>query len=388
MDFTFSEEQEMFRDTIKEFAQEQVLPLAETLDREERPPLEIVKKLAQLEMLGIPFPEKYGGMNMGAVTYALMIEELAKVCASTASTVGISVGVGMMAIYLAGTEEQKSKYLPRLLKNGGLAAFALTESDAGSDAASLKTTAVQDGDSYVLNGSKVWITSADVAEVTTVFALTTPGVGPKGISGFLVDKGTPGFTVGWRDKKMGMRGVSTCGIYLDNCRVPSSNLLGGEVGKGYSAALKALDFGRISVAASCLGLAQGSVEASVAFARDRQQFGGPVGLKGAIQGYIADMAAQVEALRYLVYHTAWLADAGKEYSWEASTAKLFGSQVAVFCANKSLQIHGGMGYMKRFPIERVYRDARVLPIWEGTNEIQRFLIASKLFKEAGLKIAP
>lgn len=388
MDFTFTEEQEMFRDMIRDFAQKEVLPLAETLDREERPPLEIVKKAAQLDMLGIPFPEKYGGVGMGAITYAVMIEELAKVCASTASTIGISMGVGMMALFLDGTEEQRLKYLPGLIKKGGLAAFALTESDSGSDAGAMKATAVRDGDSYVLNGSKVWITNADVADLTIVFAATTPGVGPKGISAFLVEKGTPGFSVGWRDKKLGMRGVSTCGIFLDACRVPAANLLGGKEGTGFATAMKALDFGRLSVAASCLGLSQGCVEASVAFARDRQQFGGPIAMKGAIQACVAEMAAQTEALRYLVYHTAWLAETGKDFGWEASTAKLVGGQVATFCANKAVQVHGGMGYMKRFPIERIYRDARVLPIWEGTSEIQRFLIASKLFKEAGVKIVP
>jgi alkylation response protein AidB-like acyl-CoA dehydrogenase len=388
MDFAFSEEQEMFRDMVRDFAQKEVLPLAETLDREERPPLETVRKAAALDMLGIPFPEKYGGMDMGAVTYTILIEELAKVCASTASTIGISVGVGMMAIYLAGTEEQKQRFLPRLISEGGLAAFALTEPDAGSDAASIRTTAVKDGDAYVLNGSKIWITNADVAQVMTVFAVTDPAAGAKGISAFLVEQGTPGMTIGWRDKKMGMRGVSTCAVFFDNCRVPAANLLGGREGAGFGAALKTLDFGRMSVAASCLGLAQGCVEASVAFARDRQQFGGPIAMKGAIQAFIADMATQVESLRYLVYHTAWLVDSGKEYGWEASTAKLWGSQVATFCANKAVQVHGGMGYMKRFPIERIYRDAKILPIWEGTSEIQRFLIASKLFKEAGVKIAP
>lgn len=388
MDFTFSEEQEMFRDMVRDFAQKEVLPLAETLDREERPPLETVKKAAGLDMLGIPFPERYGGMDMGAVTYTILVEELAKVCASTASTIGISVGVGMMTIYLSGTEEQKKHYLPPLIKNGGLAAFALTEPDAGSDAGSIRATARRDGDDYVLNGSKVWCTSADVADVTTVFAVTDPAAGTRGISAFLVDKGNPGFKIGWRDKKMGMRGVSTCGVFLDDCRVPASSLLGGKEGAGFPAALKALDFGRLSVAASCLGLAQGCLEASVVFARDRQQFGGPIAMKGAVQAFIAEMATQVESLRYLVYHTAWLVDAGKQYSWEASTAKLWGSQVATWCANKAVQVHGGMGYMKRFPIERIYRDAKILPIWEGTSEIQRFLIASKLFKDAGVKIVP
>lgn len=388
MDFTFTDEQEMFRDMIRNFAQKEVLPLAETLDREERPPLEIVKKAAELDLLGIPFPEKYGGVNMGVITYVIMLEELAKVCASTASTIGISVGVAMNAIYLGGTEEQRQRYLPALIKNGGLAAFALTEPDAGSDASAIRTVAIKDGDSYILNGSKNWITNADVAEVTVVFASTRPEAGAAGISAFLVEKGTPGFNIGWRDKKMGMRGVSTCSIFLDGCRVPVANLLGGQEGQGYPLALQALALGRLSVAATCLGLAQGCLEASVAFARDRQQFGGPIALKGIIQAYVADMAAQIESLRYLVYHTAWLADTGKPYTWESSVAKLWGSQVATFCANKTVQIHGGMGYMKRFPIERIYRDARVLPIWEGTSEIQRFVIASKLFKEAGVKISP
>jgi butyryl-CoA dehydrogenase len=388
MDFTFSEEQTMFRDMVRDFAQNEVLPLAETLDREERPPLETLKKAAQLDMLGIPFPEKYGGMDMGAITFAIMIEELAKVCASTASTIGIDVGVGMMAIFLGGTEDQKKRYLPNLIKTGRPAAFSLTEPDAGSDVAAISTSAVKDGDAYVLNGAKIWATNADIADVTTVFAVTSPGVGAKGISAFLVDKGTPGFTIGWRDKKMGMRGVSTCAIFLDNCRVPAANLLGGEEGKGFGLAMKTLDYGRVSVAATCLGLSQWCVDASVAFARDRQQFGGPIAMKGAIQAMIADMATQVESLRYLVYHTAWLVDAGKEFSWEASTAKLWGSQVATFCSNKALQVHGGMGYMKRFPMERVYRDAKILPIWEGTSEIQRFLIASKLLREAGVKIVP
>jgi butyryl-CoA dehydrogenase len=388
MDFTFSEEQTMFRDMVRDFAQNEVLPLAETLDREERPPLETLKKAAQLDMLGIPFPEEYGGMDMGAITFAIMIEELAKVCASTASTIGIDVGVGMMAIFLGGTEEQKKKYLPNLIKSGRPAAFSLTEPDAGSDVSSISTSAVKDGESYVLNGAKIWATNADIADVTTVFAVTSPGAGAKGISAFLVEKGTPGLAIGWRDKKMGMRGVSTCAIFLDNCRVPAANLLGGEEGKGFGLAMKTLDYGRVSVAATCLGLSQWCVDASVAFARDRVQFGGPIAMKGAVQAMIADMAAQVESLRYLVYHTAWLVDSGKEFGWEASTAKLWGSQVATFCSNRALQVHGGMGYMKRFPMERVYRDAKILPIWEGTSEIQRFLIASKLLREAGVKIVP
>ncbi len=388
MDFTFTEEQEMFREMVRDFAQKEVLPLAETLDREERPPLETLKKAARLDLFGILFPEKYGGVDAGIITYCIMMEELGKVCSATAGTIGVDVGVGAMAIYLDGTEEQKQKYLMPLAKGEKLAAFALTEPNAGSDAASITTSAVRDGDHYVLNGSKTWITNGDIADFIITFAVTSKGSGARGISAFIVEKDFPGFKVGWREKKMGLRGTSTCQLFYDDCCVPTANLLGGRPGLGFLTAMRTLDFGRLSIGASCLGGAQAALKASIEFASQRQQFGGPIANKQAIQFLIADMATEIESLRHMVYHAAWLAEMGKKYSREAAMCKLWGSQVLVRAVNKAVQVHGGMGYMKRFPIERYYRDARITEIFEGTNEIQRFVIASDLFKEVGVRLMP
>jgi alkylation response protein AidB-like acyl-CoA dehydrogenase len=292
-----------------------------------------------------------------------------------------------MAIYLDGTEEQKQKYLVPLAKGEKIAAFALTEPNAGSDAAAIQTRAVRDGDYFVLNGSKLWITNGDIADVITVFAVTDPALGARGgVTAFIVEKDYPGFKVGTKEEKLGIRGSSTCELFFDDCRVPKENVLG-QFGAGFITALKTLDIGRAGLGAGCLGGSQAALEMSVDFAKSRRQFGAPIAQKQAIQWMIADMATEIEALRSLVYRTAWLIDSGQRHSREAAMCKLFGSEVLHRCVNKCLQIHGGMGYMKKYPVERMYRDARITEIFEGTNEVQRLVIATDIFRQAGLRIS-
>jgi alkylation response protein AidB-like acyl-CoA dehydrogenase len=357
-----------------------------------------------MELMGLPFPPEYGGAGLDMVSYCLFLEELGKACLATAATISVHASVASMCIYLSGTEEQKKKYLTPLAKGEKIGAFALTEPDAGSDAAAIATTAVRDGDSYLLNGSKAWIMNGDIAGTFVVFAKTDPDAGAKGITGFIVEKDTPGFKVGHRETKTGIRGVSTNQLFFTDCCVPAENMLGGVEGKGFAAAMKTLDCGRIGIAAICLGAAEDALARSVRFAKTREQFGGPVALKGAIQGYIADMATDVEAMRALVYSTAWMADQelarsrspersegaakGQPITKAASMAKLYASETAFRVINKAVQVHGGSGYVEDYPIERIYRDIRVTRIFEGTNEIQRFIIASHIFGEEGLKLTP
>lgn len=390
MDFALTEEEQMFQGLFRDFAQNEVAPLADAIDREERPPLETLQKAAEMEFMGLPFLEEYGGAGVGILGYCLLVEELAKVCLATACCVAIHTSSGAMVINLNGTEEQKKKYLVPLAKGKRIGAFGLTEPAAGSDIAQIQTTAVKEDGLYLLNGTKIYVANGDIAEIFTVFARTEREAGSDGITGFIIEKGFPGFKVGRTERTMGIRGCSVAQLFFDDCQVPMENVLGGEegLGKGADAALRTQDFSRLSMAATCLGAAEGAMEASVRFAKDREQFGVPIAKKQAISSMVADMATEIEALRYLIYRTAWAAEEGQKYATLSAMCKLFGSEVACRVANKAVQLHGGAGYIRDLPVERMYRDARVTRILEGTDEIQRFIIASEIFLEEDLQLEP
>jgi len=388
MDFTFPKEYELFRRMVREFAENEVRPLAAKIDREHRVPFETIQKAAKLGLMGVPFPQKYGGMGGGETGYCILMEELGRVCTSTATVIGAHTGIGAMAIYLDGTEEQKQKYLRPLAQGEKIAAFALTEAQAGSDAAAIKTTAVRDGDYYVLNGSKVFITNGDIADIITVMAVTDPSLGARGgVTAFIVEKGFPGFKIGTLENKMGIRGSSTAELIFEDCRVPAENVLG-QFGAGFITFMKSLDVGRASLGAGCLGGAQAALEVAMKWSKAREQFGMPIAQKQSVHFMIADMATEIEALRSLVYRTAWLIDTGRPHVKEAAMCKLYGSEVASRCINRALQIMGGMGYSRDYWVERGFRDARIAEIFEGTNEIQRIVIASNLFRPEGVRIVP
>lgn len=387
MDFALNEEQRMFQKMFRDFVTNEVAPLAEETDQEEKPPLGLLPKVALQGFLGALLPEEFGGVALDAISYCLLLEELARACTSTAMTISVHNGLVGKTILENGTDEQRGKYLEPMAFGEKIGSFALTEPAAGSDATALETRASRDGEDYILNGCKTWASNGEIADIFLVFAVSDPEAGAKGISAFIVEKDTPGFKVGYREKTMGLRGLTCNALYFDDCRVPAENLLGGE-GQGFKIAMKALDFSRLSLSAICLGAAQAAVQAGVQFAIEHEEFGGPIALKQAIQNFIADTAAEVEALRYLVYHTAWLADKGEPYTRDASIAKLIGAEVTMRAADKMLQVHGGFGYMKEYAIERMYRDFRALRIMEGTSEIQRFVIARDIFKEKGLAIKP
>jgi butyryl-CoA dehydrogenase len=387
MDFTFNEEQRMFQKMFRDFVTNEVAPLAEEIDHEEKPPLDLLPKAAMQGFLGALLPEEFEGVALDAISYCLLLEELARACMSTAMTISVHNGLVGRTILENGSDEQRSKYLEPMASGEKMGSFCLTEPAAGSDITALETTASRDADDYVLNGCKFWASNGEIADIFLVFAVTDPGAGPTGISAFIVEKGVPGFKVGYREKTLGLRGLTCNTLYFDDCRVPADHLLGQE-GEGFRIATQALDFSRLSLSALCLGGAEAALDAGVQFAIEREQFGGPIALKQAIQNFIADSAAEIEALRYLVYHTAWLADHGEPYSRDASMAKLMGSEAAMRIANKMLQVHGGFGYMKEYAIERMYRDFRALRIMEGTSEMQRFAIARDILKEKGMEIKP
>ncbi|MFQ6015137.1 MAG: acyl-CoA dehydrogenase family protein [Anaerolineae bacterium] len=388
MDFSLTEEQQMFRDLFREFAQNEVAPLADRLDREERPPTETLAKAAEMELLGLPFPPQYGGAGLDTLSYCFLMEELGKVCLSTAATIGFHTAAGCMALYLGGNEEQKERFLTPAAKGEKIVAFALSEPDSGADMTSVRTTAMGEGDQYILAGAKGWVINGDMADLFVVFARTGDGEEPDGLSAFVVEKGLPGLEVGPPLKTMGVRGLSKGNVYLDECQVPKDCLLGGKEGAALETVRKTFDFSRLSMAATCLGVAQSALEAAVEFASTRVQFGAPIAHKGAIQAYVAEMATEVEALRHFVYYTAWTVDQGKPYSRLAAMCKLQASEAASRVVNKAVQIHGGSGYVKDYPMERVYRDTRITRIMPGLNELQKFLIAADIFGEKGLTLSP
>lgn len=388
MDFTFSKEHQLLRKMIREFARREVAPRAAQTDEDERVDWQVIREAARLGLFGLPFPQQYGGAGAGEIGYCILAEEIARWCSSTMTTIGAHIGIGTMAIYLDGTSEQREHFLPALCRGEKLAAFALTEPQAGSDAAAIRTRAVRDGDHFILNGSKIWITNGAIADVFSVFAVTDPALGARGgVSAIIVEKGTPGLRVGTIDEKMGIRGSSTAEIIFEDCRVPAANVLG-QYGAGFITALKTLDIGRVTIGAAGLGGAEAALDSAIAYAAERQQFGAPIAQKQAIQFMIADMAAEIEALRSLVYRAAWMVDTGQPFSREAAMVKYYGSEVAARCVEKALQIHGGSGLLRGVPIERGYRDARISEIFEGTNEINRIVVATDIFRRAGVRISP
>ena len=386
MDFSFPKEYQLFRRMVREFCENEVRPLAKVIDREHRVPHETIKKMADLGLMGVPFPREYGGMGGGEIGYCILMEELGRICTSTTTVVGAHTGIGAMAIYLDGTEQQKKKFLVPLAQGKAIGAFGLTEAQAGSDAAAIKTTAVRDGDQFVLNGAKVFITNGDIADIITVMAVTDPALGAYGgITAFIVETDSPGYSIGSLENKMGIRGSSTAECVFQDVRVPKENVLG-QFGAGFLTFMKTLDVGRASLGAGCLGGAEAALEASLQWSRTREQFGAPIATKQAVHFMLADMATEIEALRSLVYRTAWMIDNHQPHILEAAACKLFGSEVAHRCIDRALQIHGALGYSRDYWIELGWRDQRITEIYEGTNEIQRIVIAANLFRPYGLRI--
>lgn len=369
---------EMHADMIqmyREFAQQQVKPIAAEIDKTERFPEENVAAMGEMGLLGIPFPEEYGGAGMDNLSYAQCVEELSKVCASTGVIVSAHTSLCATPIYLFGTEEQKKKYLVPLASGEKLGAFGLTEPGAGTDASGQKTTAVLDGDHYVLNGSKIFITNAGPAETYVVFAMTDKEKGNHGISAFIVEKDFEGFSIGKHEDKMGIRASSTCELVFENCKVPKENLLG-EEGKGFKVAMMTLDGGRIGIAAQALGIAQGAIDETVEYVKTREQFGRPLSKFQNTQFELASMQAMTEAARLLVYQAAAAKDAHEPYSHLAAMAKLVASETASDVTRRCLQLFGGYGYTKEYPMERMMRDAKITEIYEGTSEVQKMVISS------------
>ena len=388
MDFTLSKEHEMARQLFKDFAENEVKPLAQEVDEEERFPRETVEKMAKYGFMGIPVPKEYGGQGCDILTYAMCVEELSKVCGTTGVIVSAHTSLCIDPILTYGTKEQKEKYLPDLASGRKIGAFGLTEPGAGTDAQGQQTKAVLEGDKWVLNGSKCFITNGKEADVHIVIAVTGKiekrGKFLKEISAFIVEKGTPGFTFGTKEKKMGIRGSSTYELIFTDCRIPKENLLG-QQGKGFNIAMHTLDGGRIGIAAQALGLAEGALETTIAYVKERKQFGRSIAQFQNTQFQLADMATKVEAAKMLVYKAARKKDEYRKdpkisYSVEAAMAKLYAAEVAMEVTTKAVQLHGGYGYIREYDVERMMRDAKITEIYEGTSEVQRMVISSNLLK--------
>jgi butyryl-CoA dehydrogenase len=377
MDFQLTAQQTLFKKTVREFAEKEIKPLASKIDKEEYFPWDMYKKMGKLGLMGMTVPKKYGGSGFDKICYMIALEEISRVCGSTGLTVEAHNSLGVGHIYEKGTEEQRKKYLPNLLHGDAIAAWALTEPNAGSDAASLQTTAVLDKDEWVLNGTKQFITSGDIAAVTTVMAKTDKTLGAKGISAFIVEKDTPGFTVGVLEDKLGLRGSRTAELIFEDCRIPKEQLLG-EKNLGFVGAMTILDRGRTAIGAMAVGIAQGALDESITYAKQREQFGKPIGKNQAIQWMIADMATSIDAAHLLVMRAAYLEEKGIPFSIEASMAKLYASEIAMKATRDAIQIHGGYGFMRDLPLERFYRDVKLTQIGEGTSEVQRMVIAKRL----------
>jgi butyryl-CoA dehydrogenase len=380
MDFLLSEEQTMIRSVVRDFAHNEIEPSAAIRDEEERFDRILFDKMGVLGLTGIPWPEAYGGLGTDYVTYVLVVEELSRVCASTGVTLSAHISLAGWPIYKFGTEEQKQRFLRPMAEGKKLGAYGLTESQSGSDAASMRTTARRDGDHYILDGSKIFITNGGDAEISIVFALTDPQQKQKGCSAFIVEKGAPGFSFGKKERKMGIRSSPTMEIIFEECRIPEHNLLGKE-GEGFKIAMMTLDGGRNGIAAQAVGIAQGALDASIAYAKERKQFGKPIAQQQAIAFKIADMATKIEAARLLTYQAAWRESQGMSYGKESAFAKLYAGDTAMEVTVEAVQIFGGYGYTKDFPVERYMRDAKITQIYEGTNEIQRLIISRMLLAD-------
>ncbi len=379
MNFQLTKEQEFVRKMVREFAETEVEPIAADIDKEHRFPVETVEKMAKYGMMGIPFPKKYGGAGGDEVAYAITVEELARVCGSTAVIVSAHTSLCCWPIYKYGTEEQKMKYLPDLLQGKTLGAFGLTEPNAGTDAGGQQTRADLDGDEYVLNGAKVFITNGGYADVFVVMAMTDKAKGTHGgISAFIVEKGDPGFSIGKTEDKMGIHGSSTTELIFQNCRIPKDRLLA-KVGQGFKVALSTLDGGRIGIASQALGIAQGAFDVTVEYMKSRKQFGRKLSQFQALQFEMAEMKTRIEAARLLVYKAAFLEDEGQDYGEASAMAKLYAAETAMAVTTKCVQFHGGYGYTADYPVERMMRDAKITEIYEGTSEVQKIVIAARTF---------
>jgi butyryl-CoA dehydrogenase len=379
MDFSLTDHQKLIRDTVRQFIEAEVRPLVKELEREEKFPLDLLKKIADMGCCGMLMPEEWGGPGLDTVSYVLMIEEVARVYTAMSTALGVTNSAVQIPLLQFGNEAQKQKYLKRLTSGEILGSFCLTEAAAGSDAAGLQATAKRDGDIYRLNGAKTWVTNGSVAGVFIIFAKTDQSAGGKGTSAFLVEPTFKGFKIGRHEDKMGQRSSPSVEILLSDCEVPAANRLG-EEGQGLKIALTALDGGRIGIAAQAVGLAQGALDESIKYAKQRRAFGKTISDFQAIQWMIADMQTELEAARGLTYHAAWLKDSGKPMGAAASKAKLYASEMANRVAAKAVQIHGSLGYSRETDVERMYRDARVITIYEGTSEVQRMIIARDLLK--------
>jgi alkylation response protein AidB-like acyl-CoA dehydrogenase len=380
MEFALTEEQKLIQQTAREFADEQLAPLAAEYDLSEEFTAPQAKMLAEMGFLGMMVPEEYGGAGLDTVSYVLAMEEVSRACASTSVTMTVQNSLVCWPLDYFGSEAQKRKFLAPLARGENLGCFALSEPAAGSDPASMATTAVEDGDDYILNGSKIFISNGGVSQVALVWTQTNRDLKHKGITCFIVEADRPGFVVGAEEKKLGIRGSNTTELHFEHCRVPKANMLGG-LGEGFKVAMQTLDGGRIGIAAQALGIGQACIDAAVKYAHQRQVFGQPLSEVQAIQFKIADMAMEVQASRLLTLHAAWTKDLGVRYSKEAAMAKLHASEAATNAAHMAVQVHGGYGYLRDFPVERFYRDARITEIYEGTSEIQRLVISSMVLKE-------
>jgi butyryl-CoA dehydrogenase len=379
--YGLTEEQQMIKEMARKFAESELKPMAAEIDQKAEYPVELFKKMAEVGFMGLTVPAEYGGAGVDVVCYSIVIEELSRVCASTGLSVAAHNSLSMGPILIAGRESQKKKYLPQMASGEAIGAFCLTESGAGSDAAGIKTTAELKGDKYILRGTKIYVTNGGFARYLVATAVTEAEKGPNGISAFIIENDFPGFHVGTIEKKLGVRASCTAEIIFDECEVPKENLLG-EGGLGFKHFMKTLEGGRISIGAMAVGIAQGAMEQAVAYAKDRHQFGRPIADFQGIQQMLADMATETHAARLMVHHASRLKDAGQPFGEYASMSKLFASETAMRATDKALQVHGGYGYTKDYPVERFYRDAKLTEIGEGTSEIQRLIIARSLLRDS------
>ncbi len=382
MDFRFTEEQDMLRATIRDWTRAELLPLAGQIDRDHEIPASILSQLKDLGMYGVHMPESYGGAGMGELGICIFMEEITRGCYSTAVYCGAHMSIGMNAIWLGGSEDLKQRYLPAMCAGDKIAAYALTEASSGSDAANMATTATRDGDDWILDGSKIWITNGDIADALVVFAANDRDKGARGgVTAFVVDADSPGFKPGKPEEKMGQCGSRTVELSFDRVRVPDKNRLG-EVGEGFKVAMQTLDRGRLTLGANCLGCAKQCLEISARYALERRAFGKPIAEQQAIQHMLADMATEIYAMEAMIYRAAWMCDEGLPFSTESAMVKLFASEALDRIVDRGAQIHGGMGYSREYAVERMYRDSRVNRVYEGTSEIQRLVIARSVLKAA------
>ena len=379
MEFGFKKEHYLLRQMLETFTKQEVAPLAAEIDEQERFPIESVEKMKDIGILGIPFPVKYGGQGGDYLGYILAVEEISKACATTGVVLSGHTSLCAQPIFEYGTEEQKQKYLVPLAKGEKLGAFALTEPNAGTDASKQETIAVEDGDDYILNGSKIFITNAGYADIYIIMAMTDKEAGTRGITAFIVESDSPGFTVGPKEKKMGIRGSSTCELIFNDVRVSKENILG-KVGYGFKIAMKTLDGGRIGIAAQACGIAEGALNETIKYVKERKQFGRPLSAFQNTQFELANMATKVDAARMLLYRATYKKDTKQPFSSEAAMAKLYASEVAMEVTNKAVQLHGGYGYSREYPVERMMRDAKITEIYEGTSEVQKMVISAGLLR--------